>query len=207
MKKKIAFALTIVLAFALGIGGTFAYLTAKTDAVVNTFTIGNVGDLKLEENSGTEVKDSEGNVLNRAHKIIPGVPTTKDPKVTYTAERTDEAVYVFVKINAAASWTVDGATYTYKDGDNECLTWSVNTADWTAVPGTTGVYYKALGEGASLAATSVIAGDVINVNGTHVTEANIQIIASGAGELTFTAYAIQQAGFGSVADAWAQFNA
>ena len=69
------------------------------------------------------------------------------------------------------------------------------------------MYYKALGEGASLPATSVIAGDAITVDGDNVTEANIQTIAGGAGELTFTAYAIQQAGFnGDVAAAWAQFT-
>ena len=200
MKKKIAFALTIVLAFALGIGGTFAYLTAQTNAVVNTFTIGEVGELTLDESTGVELENS------REHKIIPGVATAKDPKVAYAADENDEAVYVFVKIEAD-NWTVNGATYTYKDGDNDCLTWSVNTTDWTAVPGTTGVYYKALSEGISLAATSVIADDEIRVDGNNVTETNIADIARGAGELTFTAYAIQQAGFDSVADAWAQFNA
>ena len=204
MKKKLAIALVVVLAFAMGIGGTFAYLTATPKTVVNTFTIGEVGDLSLVETTGSNANGQGGN-----HKIIPGVPTSKDPKVGYNADATDEAVYVFVKIDAP-TWNVDGANYTYTNAEKTVtyLSWVVNTTDWTAVPGTTGVYYKALAEGTDLTPTSVIAGDQITVYGDTVTEANIQAVATGAGSLTFTAYAIQQAGFdGNVATAWAQFAA
>ena len=199
MKKKLTLVVAFVLVFALGVAGTFAYLTAKTDAVVNTFTVGEVGDLSLTETTGSNAQGQGG-----AHKIIPGVPTSKDPKVSYAAEETDEAVYVFVKIEADAwSFDADSNTYTYLQNDKACLSWSVNTTDWTAVSGSTGVYYKALAAGTDLAATSVITNDQIAVNGTNVTEANINNVATGAGSLTFTAYAIQQAGFdGDVAAAW-----
>ena len=43
MKKKIlALTLVFALALALGIGGTVAWLTAQTDSVVNTFTVGDI---------------------------------------------------------------------------------------------------------------------------------------------------------------------
>lgn len=198
MKKKLTLVVAFVLVFALGVAGTFAYLTAKTEAVVNTFTVGEVGVLSLTETTGSNAQGQGG-----AHKIIPGVPTSKDPKVSYAAEETNEAVYVFVKIDAAA-WNFDATsnTYTYPKDGKTCLSWSVNTTDWTALSGFDGVYYKALAKGTDLTATSVIANDQITVDGTNVTEANINAVASGAGSLTFTAYAIQQAGLGTPEAAW-----
>ena len=202
MKKKLTLLVAFVLVFALGVAGTFAYLTAKTDAVVNTFTVGKVGVLSLTETTGSNTQGRGGD-----HKIIPGVPTSKDPKVSYAADDTDEAVYVFVKIDAAA-WDFNATTntYTYLKAGKTCLSWSVNTG-WTALPGSTGVYYKALAKGTDLAATSVIANDQITVDGTNVTETNINDVASGAGSLTFTAYAIQQAGFEAPEAAWAALQA
>ena len=203
MKKKLTLVVAFVLVFALGVAGTFAYLTAKTDAVVNTFTVGKVGVLSLTETTGSNTQGRGGD-----HKIIPGVPTSKDPKVSYAADDTDEAVYVFVKIDAAAwSFDTDSNTYIYPKDGKTCLSWSVNTTDWTALPGSTGVYYKALAKGTDLAATSVIANDQITVDGTNVTETNINDVASGAGSLTFTAYAIQQAGFEAPEAAWAALQA
>lgn len=191
MKKKFALmAASLVLVAALAVGGTLAYLTAKTEAVVNTFTVGNVGKLTLEEESGTLVEGK------RQHIIVPGTDTEKDPKVTYTPNSTSsEAVYVFVKIDAVG-WSFDSTNnkYTLLYNNAETLTWSVDSA-WTAVTGYPGVYYIAVAANTSLSATSVIAGDVIQVNGTNVTQDNIQAVATAAGELTFTAYAIQQAGF------------
>ena len=51
MKKKLTTVLAIVLVVALSVAGTYAYLTDKTDAVENTFTVGNV-DIKLAETTG-----------------------------------------------------------------------------------------------------------------------------------------------------------
>ena len=44
MKKKtlLLAALAVVLAAALAAGGTYAWLTSRTEPVVNTFTVGNV---------------------------------------------------------------------------------------------------------------------------------------------------------------------
>ena len=56
MKKKI-FVPVVAAALALccAIGGTLAWLTDKTDPVVNTFTVGNV-DITLAETTGQEYK-------------------------------------------------------------------------------------------------------------------------------------------------------
>ena len=198
MKKKLMMALSLVLVAALSIGGTVAYLTAKTDAVVNTFTVGEVGELTLNETTGTLVDGK------RQHMIVPGVATAKNPKVAYDANDGDQAVYVFVEVGAGNGWAYDASskTYTFMYDNKATLSWSVSPL-WTPVTGHANVYYTTVGTGADLDATSVIASDQINVDANNVTEANISAVANAAGELSFKAYAIQQAGFnGNVADAW-----
>ena len=84
MKKKIlALTLVFALALALGIGGTVAWLTATTDSVVNTFTVGDI-NITLAE-TATDFK------------MVPGNEIAKDPKVTVKAN--SEACYLFVKID------------------------------------------------------------------------------------------------------------
>lgn len=201
MRKALTMVAALALTAALAIGGTLAYLATKTETVTNTFTVGEVGVLSLDETTGT-LKDGK-----RQHQIIPGVSTDKNPKVAYDADATDEAVYVFVKVDATG-WSYDATskTYTLLQGSKEALSWTVDSA-WSAVDGNTGVFYKPLDKGTDLTATSVISGDKIAVNGANVTESNIAAVATAAGELNFTAYAIQQAGFSSVADAWTALNA
>ena len=66
--------LALMLVIGCAVGGTVAWLTQKTDAVVNTFTY---GDINIEL---TETKPE-----NQQAKIIPGVDIVKDPKVTVKA--------------------------------------------------------------------------------------------------------------------------
>ena len=86
MKKKITLLLSLVLAVAMGIGGTLAWLTAKTEAVKNTFTVGNI-NITLTETTTN-------------YKMVPGQTIAKDPKVTVKAG--SEACWLFVKIAVGA---------------------------------------------------------------------------------------------------------
>ena len=61
--------LALVLVIGCVAGGTVAWLVAKTDPVVNTFTYGNI-NIALAETTGED------------YKIIPGKDISKDPKVT-----------------------------------------------------------------------------------------------------------------------------
>ena len=72
MKKKLTTVLAIVLVVALSVAGTYAYLTAKTAQVVNTFTVGNV-NIDLTEKTTD-------------YKMVPGTTINKDPKVTVKAD-------------------------------------------------------------------------------------------------------------------------
>lgn len=109
MKKTLITILATVLVCCFAVGGTLAWLTAKSDTVTNTFTVGNIG-LTLAETTGP------------SYKMIPGGTIEKDPVVTVAAN--SENCYVFIKIVEADTknfltysldgWTaVDGAEGVY----------------------------------------------------------------------------------------------
>ena len=94
MKKKILLTVcACVLIVALSIAGTVAWLTDKTDAVENTFTVGKV-DISLVETFNT---DTNGDTVNDAWsaQLIPGKSYTKDPVVTVAGDSED--CYLFIK--------------------------------------------------------------------------------------------------------------
>ena len=65
------------------IGGSVAWLTATSNTVTNTFTVGNI-DIELTEESGS------------TYKMVPGNTIQKNPKVT--VKTGSEACWLFVKI-------------------------------------------------------------------------------------------------------------
>lgn len=88
MKKKLTTVLAIVLVVALSVAGTYAYLTAKTAQVVNTFTVGNV-NIDLTETTTD-------------YKMIPGMTIKKDPMVT--VKENSEDCWLFVKVEKSANF-------------------------------------------------------------------------------------------------------
>ena len=133
-KRSLALLLALVLAIGVAAGGTIAWLVAKTDSVVNTFTYGDI-NIDLTETTGD------------SYKIIPGVDITKDPKVTVKAN--SEACWLFVKVAEA-----DGTpkvTYTIAD-------------DWTALEGQAGVYYREVGAVTADTSSGVLKDNKITVS-------------------------------------------
>lgn len=126
--------LALVLVIGCVAGGTVAWLVAKTEPVVNTFTYGNI-NIALTETTGT------------SYKIIPGTDITKDPKVTVKAG--SEACYLFVKVEKVGMFT--GMSYEIADG-------------WTALEGENGVYYRQVGSVTADTSFEVIKGNKITVS-------------------------------------------
>ena len=170
--------LALVLVIGCVAGGTVAWLVAKTEPVVNTFTYGNI-DIALAETTGTD------------YKIIPGKDIPKDPKVTVTAG--SEACWLFVKVEQTGTFVADKVTYAIDNG-------------WKALPGVDGVYYRQVDSVTENTAFSVLEGDKITVKDT-LTKGDIKDIAAVNPTLKITAYAIQTEGTGTVAEAWAKINA
>ena len=181
MKKKATIAvvaLALVLCFA--IGGTLAWLVDKSDAVVNTFTYGDI-NIDLSETTGNE------------YKMIPGNDITKDPKVT--VEANSEACWLFVKVEKSATYDSYLADYTIADG-------------WTALDGVDGVYYREVDATTAKDGTSyqVLKGNTVTVLD-RVEKSDMEAIKKGATAkptLTFTAYAVQLDGFNATTNTEAQ---
>ena len=200
MKRKLIIALALCLALALGIGGTMAYLTATTTAVVNTFTIGNVGLKLVETENGAEV-------TAKSYKIVPGETVTKDPTVTVTTG--SEPCWLFVKITEDLG-ALSGA------GIDDFFSYAP-AAGWTKLTGIAGVdnvYYRTVGvEAADSAIGSsipVLAGNTAYPNGVvtlsdKITQSMSEVLADADADkptLTFKAAAVQYANIADVQTAY-----
>lgn len=172
--------LALVLVFGCAVGGTFAWLTAKTDAVVNTFTYGDI-NIGLTETTGSD------------YKIIPGVNIDKNPKVTVTAG--SEACWLFVKVEEKGTFVANKVTYSIAEG------WT--KGDGTNIPAN--VYYRAVDAVKNDADFAVLEDNKIYVS-EELSKSDIQSITAQP-ELTFTAYAVQKDGVTSAAAAWAKVGA
>lgn len=177
--------LALVLVFGCAVGGTFAWLTAKTDAVVNTFTYGDI-NIGLAENTGND------------YKIVPGVDISKDPKVTVKAD--SEACWLFVKVEEE-NWP----TFKEADGKTAKIDYEI-ASGWIALEGVSGVYYREVGAVTADTSFEVIKGNVITVS-ENLTKNEVNTVVALNPKLTFTAYAVQKDGVADAAAAWAKVSA
>lgn len=185
--KAFAAVLALVLVLGCALGGTVAWLVAKSDPVVNTFTYGDI-NINLEETTGS------------SYKIIPGVDIAKDPKVTVEAD--SEACWLFVKVDEVGTFVADKVTYSVADG------WT--QGDGTKIP--KNVYYREVSaaEAKNGASYYVLAGDTDHPNGVvnvsdRLTKEDIKGITTQP-TLTFTAYAVQKDGIADAATAWSKIG-
>lgn len=177
--------LVLALALIVGVAGgaTFAWLTATSDTVTNTFTYGDIS-IELKENTGSD------------YKIIPGVDIAKDPKVTVKAG--SEACWLFVKVEEEGTFVANKVTYSIADG------WT--KGDGTKIPAN--VYYRAVDAVTADTEFYVLKGNdtypngVITVSDT-LTKMEIKSIPTTTPKLSITAYAIQKDGMDTAAKAWA----
>ena len=183
--KLVVAMLAVTLLIGCAIGGTVAWLTAKTDPVVNTFTYGDI-NITLDETTG------------RSYKIIPGVDIEKDPKVTVKANSED--CWLFVKVEEAGTFVDGKVTYSIADG------WT--KGDGTKIP--ENVYYREASGTTADASFNILAGDIAYPNGVvkvseNLTKTEVNSITTQP-TLTFTAYAVQKDGISTAADAWAKVS-
>ena len=184
--------LVLALALIVGVAGgaTFAWLTAKSDTVVNTFTYGDIS-IELKETTGD------------SYKIIPGVNIAKDPKVTVKAG--SEACWLFVKVDEE-NWPE--LTYVNKDGKavrkvNYDIADGWAKGDGTSIPAN--VYYRAVAANDANQEFPVLKDNKITVSNT-LTKIDINEKLTGTPKLSITAYAIQKDGMDDAAAAWAAIN-
>ena len=171
-------ALTLVLAAYWAVGGTAAWLAAKSEPIASTFTFGDI-NITLKETDRQE----------GSTKIIPGVDIRKDLRVTVQADSVD--CWLFVKVVETGTFVPDKVTYSIADG------WT--KGDGSQIPDN--VYYREVKGVTADEVFPVLKDDKIIVS-KELTKEEIQNIADGP-TLTFTAYAVQKEGINTAADAWA----
>ena len=168
MKKKgLALVLALTLLVISAVAGTLAWLTAKSDTVVNTFTT-----------SGIDVELTE---TNEEYKMIPGYSIHKDPKATVLTG--SEECYLFVKLVKSANFD-DYLEYTMADGWTQ-LTKDKDDNDITGL-----VYYRKVLTAGIGTPYSVLANEQVTVKGT-VTKEMMTTAQTTKPTLTITAYASQ----------------
>lgn len=175
MKKKAWVSLVaVVLVLCCAVGGTLAWLTAKTNDVVNTFTPSNIS-IGLEETTGKD------------YKMIPGWTIDKNPKAW--VEDGSEECYLFVKL----VW----ANNTFET--NKSYVSYTPAVGWTALDDEDGVYYREVnkaGMSTDDGATNsfpILLNDKVTVSG-DITSAMMTAFENGTATkptLTITAYASQ----------------
>lgn len=169
-------ALTLVLAAYWAVGGTAAWLAAKSEPIASTFTFGDINITLTETDHQEQIK------------IIPGVDIPKDLKVTVQADSVD--CWLFVKVEQTGTFVDGKVTYSIAD-------------DWTRGNGSQipdNVYYREVNGATDDSVFAVLKDDKITVSNT-LTKEEIQNITGPT--LTFTAYAVQKEGINTAADAWA----
>lgn len=227
MKKTILALACAVLLVAASVMGTLAYLTAKTNEVVNTFTLGKVkfgstvGDgldeAKVDEYGNPLKKGTNGNytkadkvedaerVTSNTYKLKPAHTYTKDPTIHVDSD--SEACYLFVKVENGIS-SIEDST--------KSIASQMETLGWKAVTGYDNIYAyygsKTATALSSVAAstnvkvfeTFTIAGTTSNENLKKYESANIKVTAYGVQSegwsTTDTAAAIWAATFATPAD-------
>ncbi|MGM9940930.1 MAG: hypothetical protein ACI32N_02925 [Bulleidia sp.] len=147
-KKVIATVGACALCLGLGVAGTLAWLTDKTDPVVNTFTDSDI-NITL-----TETKND--------FQMIPGFTIDKDP--TVTVDSGSEDCYLFVKLDKSETYGTYLEDYVIADG------WTA--LDTTAYPG---VYYRTVLSADSVRSFSVLKDNQVTVK-TSVTKEDMDAI-------------------------------
>lgn len=205
-KKKLIVAVACLLVATCSlVTGTLAWLTTKTETVTNTFTSSDINITLAESNSNL---DTDDNANTNSYKMIPGATIDKDPEVTVLANSED--CYLFVKIDETPNgWEnyigvtlADNTTATFKSYI------SYDLADgWTALEDVPGVYYRTVAASDNDQSFDVLKDNKVTVSGANVTKGMMEALHEDGvtlPTLQFTAYAVQQFGFNTAAEAWAE---
>ena len=192
-KKAIVAVVALVLVLCCAMGGTLAWLVAKTDPVVNTFTYGDI-NIDLSESDDLDLK------------MIPGNSIKKDPVVT--VKKGSEACWLFVEVKESENFD---AFMTYAIAEGWTLyntTTSGSNIQTNNTTADTYVIYREVAKTTRDELFYVLAGKegyqngYVTVNDTVTKKMFAALTEATRPTLTFTAYAVQSDNVTTVADAW-----
>lgn len=210
-KKAFSLLLAVLLVLGCSIGATLAYLTATTNEVTNTFTVGKVSitlqEHKYDANKNELKTDTVKDTVNQdgtttpanSYKLIPGKNMPKDPFVT--VEANSEKCWLFVAVEEESNKLSSGI-------ENDVVQYSVKTGTdgWNSFVGTeynfkdgVSVYYRVVNTATTDQNIYVLEpnGECEidgHENGCVTVNADVTDEVTDAPSLTFTAAAIQYDG-------------
>ena len=199
MKKFALIAVCAALLVCVTIGATVAWLTSN-DTVTNTFTVGKVA-ITLDETKvntdGTIPSGAAQRVDGNEYHLLPGQSYQKDPTVHVEANSEDS--YIFVKVTNDIDAIIETT-------GNCSIEGQILTNGWTKLDGVEGVYYTEYTKNAKpkdylvfslFKVKDDVSGDTLKEYAPAETD-NGTVYKT----ITVTAYAIQKANTGTVAEAW-----
>ena len=213
--KNKKFSLNIIATYLLIISFLFAgvtyskYMSAdKGSDMARTATFGNLHMYEVNK-EGLEVTEP------LVTSVVPGVDIFKNFRVDFASEKDSEmSSYVFVEVKTKG-W-IPAGDYRYvitRDtvATKGLLSWMVDNTKWTYLSTSktgdemTRVYYKKVNALEKLNKVPVMKvdknGNTIEVS-EDITMDEIENISALAGNMEFTSYAVQAAGFDTPMDAW-----
>lgn len=164
--------------------GSLAYFT-DSEAVANTFTVGNVA-IELHE---TGESTREDGTIGKDYHLLPGHTYLKDPTITVDADSVE--CYLFVKV-------VNGIEAIETKVEADTVAAQMAAKGWKPVKDVANVYVYAVGEADKTtvsAETKVTVFENFTIDGSTVT--NTVLAPYKDATITVTAYAVQKAGFES----------
>lgn len=176
--KRIAIAALAFILICLAAGGTLAWLTDRSDPVLNTFTAGNI-EITLQETAFD-------------FKMVPGNDIVKDPVVT--VEGGSEACWLFVRVEESVSPALE-----------DYIAYEM-AAGWQPLAGADGVYWLQVGSEATAQSFHVLMDDRVKVLESVTKEMMKALKGTESPSLSFTAYAIQQDNIATALEAWQKLN-
>ena len=182
LRKFLMLLASALLLVSVTVGATVAYLTAQTQVVTNTFTVGNVAltlDETIVDEYGVAITGEGAGVTisGNAYKLIPGHTYTKNPTVHIGA--TSEDGWLFVKVvNGIAAIEAEGNTTIAKQMET----------NWAVIDATKGIYaYKNV----------VTKSQNVPVFGSFTIAGNADVKDYTDDTITIQAYLVQADGFES----------
>ena len=210
--KKIAvIVLAAVLLFGCGVGATLAWLTAQSETVTNTFTVGDV-NIELKEHDLVNGQLTKEEVVSEnTYKIVPGDTQPKDPFVRVEANSEDS--WIFVQIMEVNNTVADNENAT------KYVEWAIDNGVWTHL-GTDGnihtyVMTNKYTTNAEAQTYNILLNKTVTYN-QNLTKANLEALDKDSSgtiaeaempQLIFKAFAVQAEAAGNAADAWNQIAA
>lgn len=191
-RKALLLSVCAMLLVAASVMGTMAYLTAKTSAVQNTFTVGSV-NITLDEADVDNSTSGASRDQANAYNLLPGNTYEKDPTIHVAADSEDCWVFVKVKNDLADFEAKGTGTIAAQIAANG---WTqLSDASGNAI---TGVYYRQHTKAAT--ATDYVVFSTLTIADNANT---LEGWSNISGEMiTVTGYAVQDANVETALDAW-----